>query len=136
MACSNSINWNKRQSSTLPQASLRGHRKGWQRIRRTKHPQGAASIRKESQDGVETTRLPRVITVLPERAWAVHKRIVGCCGLEPPRYLSGKTPLPTQDDAESEARSAELEALIESWGQAYPAAVPTGKRYWARAALE
>ena len=39
--------------------------------------QASARRRKESQDGVETTRLPGVITVLPERAGVVHKRIVG-----------------------------------------------------------
>jgi len=41
---------------------------------------------------------------------------LGRDGLESPRYLSGKTLVPTQDDAESDASSAELEALIERWG--------------------
>ena len=39
--------------------------------------QASARRRNESQDGVETTRLPGIITVLPERAGVVHKRIVG-----------------------------------------------------------
>ena len=41
---------------------------------------------------------------------------VGPVGLEPTTYLSEETPLPTQDDAESDAGSTELDALIESWG--------------------
>ena len=45
--------------------------------------QSPARNQKESQDGVETTRLPGVITVLPERADDVYKRIVGKEGLEP-----------------------------------------------------
>jgi len=45
--------------------------------------QAPARNQKESQDGVETTRLPGVITVLPERAEVVYKRTVGDTGLEP-----------------------------------------------------
>ncbi|PHX98542.1 MAG: hypothetical protein CK530_13860 [Planctomycetaceae bacterium] len=41
---------------------------------------------------------------------------VGRGGLESPLYLSGKTPLPTQDDAESDASSTGLDALVERWG--------------------
>ena len=49
--------------------------------------------------------------------WKTQIRIeVGPVGLEPTTYLSEETPLPTQDDAESDAGSTELDALIESWG--------------------
>ena len=53
--------------------------------------QASARRRKESQDGVETTRLPGVITVLPERAGVVHKRIVGRDG---PRLVE-RSPTPS-----------------------------------------
>ena len=49
--------------------------------------------------------------------WETRVRIeVGPVGLELTTYLSEETPLPTQDDAESDAGSTELDALIESWG--------------------
>jgi len=41
---------------------------------------------------------------------------VGDTGFELPWYHSGKTPLFTQDDAESDASSTGLDALTESWG--------------------
>ena len=37
-------------------------------------------------------------------------------GLEPTTYLSEETTLSTHDDAESDADSTGLDALIESWG--------------------
>ena len=46
----------------------------------------------------------------------MYKRIVGKEGLEPAWYLSGKTTFPTQDDAESDADSTGLDALVKSWG--------------------
>ena len=65
----------------------------------------------------------RVLPLQPERNMlrgiqreVVYKRIVGKEGLEPPRYLSGKTTFPTQDDAESDADSTGLDALVKSWG--------------------
>ena len=50
------------------------------------------------------------------KAEVVYKRTVGGTGFEPPRYLSGKTTLRTQDDAESDADSTGLDALVENWG--------------------
>ena len=46
----------------------------------------------------------------------MYKKIVGGTGFEPPRYHSGKTTLRTQDDAESDADSTGLGALVKSWG--------------------
>ena len=43
------------------------------------------------------------------------KRTVGEEGLEPPLYYSGNMAFLSQDDAESDARFAELETLIENW---------------------
>ena len=43
------------------------------------------------------------------------KRTVGEEGLEPPLYHSGNMAFLSQDDAESDARFAELETLIENW---------------------
>ena len=49
--------------------------------------------------------------------WKTRIRIeVGPVGLEPTTYLSEETPFSTHDDAESDASSTELDALIESWG--------------------
>ena len=45
--------------------------------------QASARRRKESQDGTETGRSSRVITVLPNKTGVVYKRIVGPVGLEP-----------------------------------------------------
>ena len=45
--------------------------------------QASARRRKESQDGTETARSSRVITVLPNKTGVVYKRIVGPVGLEP-----------------------------------------------------
>ena len=44
------------------------------------------------------------------------KKQVGPVGLEPTTYHSGKTTLRTQDDAESDADSTGLDAVVESWG--------------------
>ena len=48
--------------------------------------------------------------------WVKALPVVGLLGLEPPLYRSEKTPLSTQDDAESDASSTGLDTLIESWG--------------------
>ena len=49
--------------------------------------------------------------------WETRVRIeVGPVGLEPTTYLSEETTFSTHDDAESDASSTELDALIESWG--------------------
>ena len=61
-------------------------------------------------------RVVRVLPLQPERADIVYKRIVGKEGLEPPRYLSRKTTFPTQEDAEPNADSTGLDALVKSWG--------------------
>jgi hypothetical protein len=45
--------------------------------------QAPARSYKESQDGTETDRSPRVITVLPNKTKVVYKRTVGPVGLEP-----------------------------------------------------
>ena len=45
--------------------------------------QASATSRNEPQDGTETNRSPRVITVLPNKTGVVYKRIVGPVGLEP-----------------------------------------------------
>ena len=45
-----------------------------------------------------------------------HQKQLGPVGLEPTIYLSEETPFSTHDDAESDASSTELDALIESWG--------------------
>ncbi len=45
--------------------------------------QAPARRRKESQDGMETGRSSRVITVLPNKTEVVYKRTVGPVGLEP-----------------------------------------------------
>ena len=65
---------------------------------------------------METDRSSRVITVLPNKTEDMYKRKVGLLGLEPQSYHSGKTTFPTQDDAESDADSTGLDALVESWG--------------------
>ena len=82
--------------------------------------QASATSRKASQDGTETNRSPRVITVLPSKTGVVYKSRMGEEGLEPPRYYSGNTPFPSQDSAESsaesDARSMCLDAIINSWG--------------------
>jgi len=57
-----------------------------------------------------------VITVLPNKTESMYKRIVGKEGLELQLYHSGKTTFPTQDDAESDADSTGLDALVKSWG--------------------
>jgi len=57
-----------------------------------------------------------VITILQNKTESMYKRIVGKEGLEPLRYLSEKTTFPTQDDAESDADSTGLDALVKSWG--------------------
>ena len=41
---------------------------------------------------------------------------VGLLGLEPQSYHSGQTTFPTQDDAESDADSTGLDALVKTWG--------------------
>gem|GEM_PF-6810243 len=45
--------------------------------------QAPARHRKESQDGIETDRSSRVITVLPNKIEDMYKRKVGLLGLEP-----------------------------------------------------
>ena len=45
--------------------------------------QAPARNRKESQDGIETDRLPGVITVSPVKPEVVYKRTVGGTGFEP-----------------------------------------------------
>ena len=50
---------------------------------RSRLPKEITKNRKESQDGTETDRSSRVITVLPNKTEDMYKRKVGLLGLEP-----------------------------------------------------
>ncbi len=85
------------------------------RTAQNREQQAFATLRQESQNGIETDESTGVITVLPNKTAIVYKRTVGEEGLEPPLYHSGNMAFLSQDDAESDARFAELETLIENW---------------------
>ena len=84
--------------------------------------QAPARSHKESQDGMETDRSSRVITILLSKTGVVYKRIVGGTGFEPVVKSSGNKGLGTQSAAESAALDAreaplgsDLRAVVSAW---------------------